>query len=98
MKQDNIVDRLLDEEDDAPVTLYDEHGAPVEMAQIALIAARGEPYALLAPLDLLRQGQTDCLLAFAIREDGVDEVCDPELEDEIFREYDRLFCEGKPQE
>ena len=42
MKNDDLIDRLLDEEDDSTVTLYDERGRAVEMAQMALIAVGGE--------------------------------------------------------
>lgn len=95
MAKDNIIDRLLDEDDCCNVTLYAEDGSEVEMAQIALIAAGGAPYALLAPVELLEKGQTDCLLAFAVREDGVFEVTDDDLLSEIFEEYDRLYGEGR---
>ena len=44
MKNDDLIDRLLDEEDDSTITLYDERGRAVEMAQMALIAVGGEPY------------------------------------------------------
>ncbi len=97
MNKDNLVDRLLDENDFSPVTLYDERGGEVSMAQIALIAVDGEPYVLLAPTELLESGETNCLIAFAVSEDGVREVDDPALESEIFREYDRLFLEGKQE-
>ena len=85
MAKDNIIDRLLDEDDCGNVTLYAEDGSEVEMAQIAL----------LAPVELLEKGQTDCLLAFAVREDGVFEVTDDDLLSEIFEEYDRLYGEGR---
>lgn len=98
MKKENIVDILLDENDDRPITLYDERGNAVLMAQIALIAVDGAPYALLAPEELLERGETDCLLAFEVREDGIDEVTDPSLQAEIFEEYDRLFDEGKQED
>lgn len=98
MKKDDLIDRLLDEEDDSTVTLYDERGRAVEMAQMALIAVEGEPYVLLAPIELLERGETDCLIAFKVFEDGVREVDDPSVESEIFAEYERLFNEGKKED
>ena len=87
MKNDDLIDRLLDEEDDSTVTLYDERGRAVEMAQMALIAVGGEPYVLLAPVELLERGETNCLIAFKVA-----------IESEIFAEYERLFNEGEKED
>ena len=50
-KSENPIDKLLDVEDNEPITLYDENDNAVKFEQIALIPYEEKLYAMLKPID-----------------------------------------------
>ncbi len=52
-KQDNPIERLLDVEDNEPITLYDENDTAISFEQIALIPHDEKLYAILKPIDVM---------------------------------------------
>ncbi|MBR1925349.1 MAG: DUF1292 domain-containing protein [Clostridia bacterium] len=50
-KSENPIDKLLDVEDNEPITLYDENDNAVRFEQIALIPYEEKLYAMLKPID-----------------------------------------------
>ena len=52
-KQENPIDKLLDVEDNDPITLYDENDTAISFEQIALIPFEEKLYAILKPIDVM---------------------------------------------
>ena len=53
LEQENlgILDILLDEDNEDPITLYDENDKPVRFDQVAIIPMDEKLYAILKPID-----------------------------------------------
>ena len=47
----SVIEKILDEENDDPITMYDEEGNCFKFEQVAVIPYEGELYAILYPLD-----------------------------------------------
>ena len=47
----SVIEKILDEENDDPITMYDEEGNIFKFEQVAVIPYEGELYAILYPLD-----------------------------------------------
>ena len=47
----NLLDVLLDEDNDDPITVYDENDKPVRFDQVAIIPFKEKLYAILKPID-----------------------------------------------
>ena len=47
----SVIEKVLDEENDDPITMYDEEGNCFKFEQVAVIPYEGELYAILYPLD-----------------------------------------------
>lgn len=93
------IEKILDENNDDNIILYNEEGEAIEFEQIALIPLGGDQFVLLHPvLDMEGVGDDEALV-FAIEEvDGEDAlviVDDDDVVDAVFEEYyDMLRAEG----
>ena len=47
----SVIEKILDEENDDPITMYDEEGNCFKFEQVAVIPYEGELYAILYPID-----------------------------------------------
>ena len=95
---ENALDKLLDENNDDNIILYNEENEPVEFEQIALITLDGGVYVLLRPVDTLEFMADDEALVFEIEEfeDGqsLTIVDDEEVVDAVFDAYYALLEEA----
>lgn len=96
----NILDVLLDENNDSPITLYDENDKPVKFDQVAIIPMDEQLYAILKPIDEMEGVEDDEAIVFLVEED---EDGDAELVVEtdeakaikVFDEYYKLLDEAE---
>lgn len=96
----NILDVLLDENNDKPITLYDENEKAVRFDQVAIIPLDEQLYAILKPIDEMEGVADDEAIVFLVEED---EDGDAELvveSDEakamkVFDEYYKLLDEAE---
>lgn len=99
----NILDVLLDENNDEPITLYDENEKAVRFDQVAIIPMDEQLYAILKPIDEMEGVADDEAIVFLIEED---EDGDAELvveSDEakaikVFEEYYKLLDEAEKKD
>jgi len=99
----NILDVLLDENNDEPITLYDENEKAVRFDQVAIIPMDEQLYAILKPIDEMEGVADDEAIVFLIEED---EDGDAELvveSDEakaikVFDEYYKLLDEAEKKD
>ena len=68
----NIIDMLLDDDNDEPITLFDETGEPFSFEQIAVIPKDDVLYAILKPLQHVDSLSDEDVVIFKIfgNEDG----------------------------
>mgnify|MGYP000159842674 FL=1 len=99
----NILDVLLDENNDKPITLYDENEKAVRFDQVAIIPLDEQLYAILKPIDEMEGVADDEAIVFLVEED---EDGDAELvveSDEakamkVFDEYYKLLDEAEKKD
>lgn len=93
----SAIEKLLDEENDDNIILYDADDNPVEFEQIAIIPLDGKLYAMLKPVVLLEGMSDDEALVFVLEEDEGEEmmiVCDDDdVIDAVFEIYHKLWDE-----
>ena len=94
----SVFERLLDEEDNSDIVLYDESGKAVKFEQIAIIPLREEVYAILRPIDKMEGVDENTGLVFLLEESEDGEeiltgIDDKETIDLVYEEYDRLLEE-----
>ena len=68
LKDINVIDRLLDENDEEPVTLYDENDKETEFEQVAIIPLDEKIYVILKPITKIEGVADDEGLVFVIEE------------------------------
>ena len=68
LKDINVIDRLLDENDEEPVTLYDENDKETEFEQVAIIPLEEKIYVILKPITKIEGVADDEGLVFVIEE------------------------------
>lgn len=70
--EEDILDLLLDENNDQPITLYDEENKAVKFEQVAIIPENENIYAILKPIDDLDGVADDEAIVFLVDfdEDG----------------------------
>lgn len=96
----NVLDVLLDEDNDQPITLYDENDKAVKFDQVAIIPMDEQLYAILKPIDEMEGVADDEAIVFLVEED---EDGDAELVVEtdeakaikVFDEYYKLLDEAE---
>lgn len=65
----DIVDILLDEDNEEPITLYDENDKAVKFDQVAVIPLNDKLYAILKPIDEMEGVADDEAIVFAVKQD-----------------------------
>lgn len=96
----DLLDILLDEDNEEPITLYDENSKPVKFDQVAIIPLDDKLYAILKPLDEIPGVADDEAIVFAINENEVGETTlvvetDEPVAMRVFDEYYKLLDEQK---
>ena len=96
----NLLDVLLDEDNDDPITVYDENDKPVRFDQIAIIPFKEKLYAILKPIDEMEGVEDDEVIVFLIEEteDGDAELVietDEPTTMKVFDEYFKLLDEAE---
>ncbi len=92
-KQENPIDRLLDVEDNEPITLYDENDVAISFEQIALIPYNEQLYAILKPIDVMEGVAEDEGVIFTFEENEETNeqflrvVNDDKIIDKVFAQY-----------
>ena len=67
----SILDILLDEDNEEPITLYDESDKPVKFDQVAIIPLDEKLYAILKPIDEMEGVADDEAIVFAVTDEPV---------------------------
>ena len=96
----NLLDVLLDEDNDDPITVYDENDKPVRFDQIAIIPFKEKLYAILKPIDEMEGVEDDEVIVFLIEEteDGDAELVietDEPTAMKVYDEYLKLLDEAE---
>ncbi len=94
----DILDILLDEDNEDPVTLYDEKNKAFKFDQVAIIPQDGKLYAILKPIDEIPGVADDEAIVFAINEKENGETSlvvetDESTAMRVFDEYYKLLDE-----
>lgn len=94
----DILDVLLDEDNEDPITLYDENSKPIRFDQVAVIPLEERLFAILKPLDEIKGVADDEAIVFAINENEGGETTlmvetDEPLAMRVFDEYYKLLDE-----
>ena len=89
------IDKILDENNNDPIVLYDENNKETKFDQVAVIPLYEKVYVILKPLTKIVGLADDEALVFVIEEID-DEDClvivdDMKLVDEVFKEYYELL-------
>ncbi len=97
-KEENSIERLLDVDDDQPVTLYDQNDNPIRFEQHALIPFEEKLYAILKPIDKIDGVDDDQGIIFRFDEDEKGEpqlvvINDDKIIDEVFGIYLKMINE-----
>ena len=100
VKDVNILDILLDEDNDDPITLFDENDKAVRFDQVAIIPFKEKLYAILKPIDDMEGVEDDEAIVFLIEEteDGDAELVietDEPTAIKVFDEYYKLLDKKK---
>lgn len=99
MKENNVIDQILDENNNENVVMYDEQNNPIEFEQIAVIPLENDNnlYAILLPITPMEGvGEGEGVL-FAINEemDNMEIVRDDEIINKVLTIYEKLIEEDK---
>lgn len=93
---ENILDILLDEENDSPITLYDEKDKAIQFEQVAIIPLDEKLYVILKPLDEMEGVAEDEAIVFMVDEKAEKEsqlivITDEQITTKVFDEYYKLL-------
>lgn len=96
----DLLDILLDEDNEEPITLYDENSKAIKFDQVAIIPIDDRLYAILKPIDEIPGVADDEAIVFAINENEAGETTLVVETDEptamrVFDEYYKLLDEQK---
>ena len=94
----DILDILLDEENESPITLYNENDKPIKFDQVAIIPLEEKLFAILKPIDEMEGVADDEAIVFRVdeQENGETELVietDEPLAMRVFDEFYRLLDE-----
>lgn len=91
----DILDVLLDEDNEDPITLYDENGKAYKFDQVAVIPLDEKLYTILKPIDQMEGVADDEAIVFAVNEaDGETSLIveiDESIAMRVFDEYYKLL-------
>ncbi|MCH5179962.1 MAG: DUF1292 domain-containing protein [Erysipelotrichales bacterium] len=96
MKDQTLIEKLLDENNTDDIVLYDENDNEVKFEQVALIPLDEELYVILKPINKIEGIEDDEALVFVINEDEEDQIdiCDDmDIVNKVFEEYYKLLDE-----
>ena len=92
------IDKILDENNEDPITLYDEENREIEFDQVAVIPLNEKIYVILKPITEIEGVADDEALVFVIEEiedeDTLVLVDDERIIDLVFDEYYKLLDEA----
>ena len=92
------IEKILDENNIDPITLYDEFNKESKFDQVAVIPLDEKIYVILKPITEIAGVADDEALVFVIEEiddeDVLTVVCEDEIVDRVFDEYYKLFEEA----
>lgn len=96
----DILDILLDENNDDPITLYDEEDKAVQFEQVAVIPDNDKIYAILKPIDELEGVEDDEAIVFVVDYDDEGNTVllvekDEETAIRVFDKYYQLLDEAE---
>ncbi len=104
-QEKNPIDRLFDENDTSPISLYNEKGEMVDFDQIAIIPIEEQIFAILKPVNEMEGLDEDEALVFEIvepedeeEEDYLNLVSDIDLIDKVFESYNKLMDEEEERQ
>lgn len=93
------LEKLFDENNTDPITLYNEAGEAVSFEQIAIIPQNEQVYVILRPVLPMEGLGEDEALVFVVTEVGDEEglvlVDDDDIIDAVFEVYERLLEESE---
>ncbi len=97
-KELSMIEKILDENCDDNIVLYDEDDNAVEFEQVAVIPMDDSVYVLLVPVDPIEGVGEDEAIVFVIEEDEDNEpllsiVMEDDVVDAVFAEYEKLVEE-----
>lgn len=104
VKEENVdvLDILLDEENDSPITLFDEHDKGIKFDQVAIIPLEEKLYAILKPIDDMEGVADDEAIVFLVEEDNGEAQLVVETDEptamRVFDEYYKLLDEAEEKE
>lgn len=92
----SILDILLDEDNEDPITLYDENDKAIKFDQVAIIPLEEKLYAILKPIDEMENVADDEAIVFVVNEDKNGEsILEIETDEptaiRVFDEYYKLL-------
>lgn len=98
----DILEILLDEENDSPITLYSELDNPIKFDQVAIIPLEDSLYAILKPIDEMEGVADDEAIVFKIDDESEDTELVIETDESIamrvFDEYYKLLDEEEKKQ
>ena len=94
----DVLDILLDEENESPITLYDENDKAIQFDQVAIIPLEEKLFAILKPIDEMEGVSDDEAIVFRVdeKESGENDLVietDEALAMRVFDEFYRLLDE-----
>ena len=94
----NQIEKILDENNEDNIILYDEDNNPVEFEQVAVIPMDDSVYVILVPITPMEGVGEDEGVVFVIEEDEDGDallslVVEDDVIDAVFNEYDSLLEE-----
>ncbi len=99
------IDRLFDEDDVSPISLFNEKGEEVKFEQIALIPIEEDIYAILKPIEQMEGiGEDEALVFEIVESDNEDDgdylnlVSDIDVIDKVFEVYNKLMDEEEAKQ
>ena len=97
-KELSMIEKILDENCNDNVVLYDEEDNAVEFEQVAVIPMNDSVYVLLVPVEPMEGVGEDEAIVFVIEEDEDNEpllsiVMEDDVVDAVFAEYEKLVAE-----
>lgn len=95
-KELGILDILLDEDNEDPITLYDENDKAIRFDQVAIIPMEEKLYAILKPIDEMEGVADDEAIVFYVNEEGEGDATlevetDEPIAMRVFDEYYKLL-------
>lgn len=103
MEELSILDILLDENNDSPISLFDENEKEVKFDQVAIIPMEENLYAILKPIDKMENVADDEALVFLVEEDEDGDAIltietDEAMAMRVFDEYYNMVDEYEKKE